>query len=126
VALRSKHSKRSSPVRRTLSQLAQLKVRLPEPLRRDLERAGARAGHSMNAEIVKRLTQSFLDLERTKIIASALVRNLDDDIVNEMVNIVRRREVEIMEASFVRGAEGAAELTRDKAREGSPEEEEPK
>ena len=124
MALRSKHSKRSSPVRRTLSQLAQLKVRLPEPLRRDLERAAARAGHSMNAEIVKRLTQSFVELDRTKIIASALVTHLDDDIVNEMVNIFRRREVEIMGASFE--LERAAELTRDKAREGGPDEEQSK
>jgi hypothetical protein len=89
----------------------------------------------MNAEIVKRLTQSFLDVHRTKIIASALVRDLDDEIVNEIVNIVRRREVEIMEASFeqeqvIRGAERApdlqAELTRDRAREGSPDEEQSK
>lgn len=64
-----------------------------------------------------------------------MVRDLDDEIVNEIVNIVRRRDVEIMEASFeqerfVRGAERApdlqAELTRDKAREGGPDEEQSK
>jgi Arc-like DNA binding domain len=34
---------------------AQLKVRLPEDLRREIEHAAARGNHSMNTEIVRRL-----------------------------------------------------------------------
>jgi hypothetical protein len=64
--------------------VAQLKVRLPEPLRRDLERAAAGAGHSMNTEIVRRLSESFKDYGRAKFIANSLVNNLDDEVLLEM------------------------------------------
>jgi Arc-like DNA binding domain len=37
----------------------QLKVRMPDDLRYQLERAAARTGHSMNSEIVNRLFRSF-------------------------------------------------------------------
>jgi hypothetical protein len=39
---------------------AQLKLRLPEDLRHDIERAAADTGCSMNEEIVSRLRGSFL------------------------------------------------------------------
>ncbi len=44
---------------------AQIKIRLPETLRRDLEREAAKAGRTLNGEIVYRLTQPFVqaDLE---------------------------------------------------------------
>jgi hypothetical protein len=128
----ARKKKRTKPVRRSPNDLAQLKVRLPETLRRQLEHAASRANHSMNVEIVNRLTQTFLELDRTKIIANALVRDLDDDIVNEMVNIVRRWEAEDMaadawrEEEIDRAAERAGdqyiEHTRDMEREGGPEE----
>ena len=73
--------------RRTLN-TAQLKVRLPEALRRELERAAAKTGWSMNSEILERLLKSFRAFGPTpKIIATALLNNLDDDVVHEMVRI---------------------------------------
>ena len=41
------------------SEKAQLKVRCPERLRARLEAAASREGHSLNSEIVSRLTDSF-------------------------------------------------------------------
>jgi predicted HicB family RNase H-like nuclease len=38
-------------------------TRIPEGLRRQLERAAARAGRSMNAEIISRLERSFTELQ---------------------------------------------------------------
>jgi hypothetical protein len=67
--------------------LAQLKVRLPEELRRDLEYAAGYAGHSMNTEIVRRITESFHKFHRTKLIARALVRELDDAIIDEIIRL---------------------------------------
>ena len=71
------------------SRQAQIKVRLPEVLRRHLEREAASRGHSMNAEIIKRLSESFR-VDQTTLIANALLSGLDDDIVNKMVDIVMR------------------------------------
>lgn len=114
--------------------VVQLKVRLPEPLRHQLEHAAAYSGRSMNIEIVKRLTESFHKFDQTKLIAQALFRDLDDDIINEIVNISRRidaddaeadawqeqeRDREAAEAAGDRLAEEAVDLQR----EGGPEEE---
>ena len=84
--------KKKPAVRRSATDLAQLKVRLPEPLRRQLMYAAQRANHSMNVEIVNRLNQSFLELDRAKIIANALVRDLDDEILNEISVILKQQE----------------------------------
>ena len=73
-----------------LRNVAQLKVRLPEPLRRDLERAAAGAGHSMNTEIVRRLSESFKDYGRGVLIANALVKDLKEEILAEMMHKYRR------------------------------------
>jgi len=74
------HGRVGDPLRR----VAQLKVRLPEPLRRDLEGAAAEAGHSMNTEIVRRLTESFKNYGRAKLIADSLLKYLDDEVLLEM------------------------------------------
>jgi Arc-like DNA binding domain len=108
---------------------------MPEILRRDLERAAGANNHSMNQEIVSRLMKSFIGAEDTrKQIARALVRDLDDGIINEIVNISRRidaeeaeaeawqeqeRDREAAEAAVDRLAEEAVDLQR----EGGPEEE---
>jgi hypothetical protein len=77
------------------SRQAQVKVRLPEALRYSLENEARSRGHSMNTEIVRRLRQSFLAQdETTTVIAEALLRDLDDAIVEKMVNIVMRDEAE--------------------------------
>jgi hypothetical protein len=77
------------------SERAQLKVRLPEPLRFSLEKEAASRGHSMNTEIVRRLSESFLARDQaTTIIAKTLLEGLDDYIVNEMVDTVNRQRAE--------------------------------
>jgi predicted transcriptional regulator len=43
---------------RKAQQLTPIMVRLPEPLRRKLARLASAGGHSMNAEIIRRLEQS--------------------------------------------------------------------
>jgi hypothetical protein len=72
---------------------AQLKVRLPEDLRREIEHAAARANHSMNTEIVRRLTLFSQSSDPTKHAARALVQGLDDRIVSHMVEEIRQPEL---------------------------------
>jgi hypothetical protein len=122
-------------IRRARLDLAQLKVRLPEWVRSDLERAAKDAGHSMNTEIALRLSRSLVRDESNKtnkLLAQALVRSLDPGIVDEMMNIVRPVDAEHEE--YVQKlldrdaeAEGDAymELLGDSQREGGsiPEEE---
>jgi hypothetical protein len=131
----ARKKKRTNPIRRSATDLAQLKVRLPEHLRRQLMHAAKRANHSMNVEIVNRLNQSFLELDRAKIIAKALVRDLDDEILNEIEGIFqeqRRDDAEadwhdeVIEREAERAADLDAEYLHDIEREGGPEEEEPK
>jgi len=79
------------------SQRAELKLRLPEALRYSLEYAAKERGDSMNSEIVKRLTASFQYKDNdpaTKVVARSLLTWLPDEVVNEMVETVRRIEVE--------------------------------
>jgi Arc-like DNA binding domain len=60
--------------RRALDATVQLKVRLPEPLRRWLEREAARNQRSMNSEIVDRLLRSSqVDDDKTTLIAKAII-----------------------------------------------------
>ena len=74
---------------------AQLKVRLPEALRYSLEREARSRGHSMNAEIVRRLRESVLAQgEPAKVVAKALLSSLDDAIVNEIVDTVLRERAQ--------------------------------
>jgi Arc-like DNA binding domain len=74
---------------------AQIKVRLPEALRWSLEKEASSRGHSMNAEIVRRLRDSFLTRDNpTRLVAEALVEKLDDGTLEEMVDIVMRSRAE--------------------------------
>jgi hypothetical protein len=75
---------RKNPRQLTDSRLAELKLRLPEPLRADLEHAAARNKRSMNAEMVKRLSESFQETNKTQLIANALVKELDADVLAAM------------------------------------------
>jgi hypothetical protein len=69
-------------------QIAQLKLRLPETLRQQLEKVARASGLSMNAEIVRRIDESFRNYDTTHRLAVALLNDLDSKIVNEMVEIV--------------------------------------
>ena len=71
---------------------AQLKVRLPEALRREIETAAARRGHSMNTEIVERLLVFDRTRDAKKLVAQALLDTLDDEIIDHIVDDVRQRE----------------------------------
>jgi hypothetical protein len=53
---------------------AQIKIRLPEALRRDLEREAAKKGRTLNGEIVHRLTQPFVQADREAIAEAAAER----------------------------------------------------
>jgi Arc-like DNA binding domain len=70
---------------RPLKETVQLKLRFSESLRRQLEHAAAENSRSMNAEIIKRLETSFLAPEQiTRLVADALLKGLDPDIVGAM------------------------------------------
>ena len=71
---------------------AQLKVRLPEALRREIETAAARRGHSMNTEIVERLLVFDRTRDAKKLVAQALLDTLDDEIIDHIVDEIRQRE----------------------------------
>jgi hypothetical protein len=70
--------------RKARSGKAQLKVRLPEVIRRQLEWLAKRNGHSMNTEIVRRLEASVGSPGEAQLVARILLRDLDDAIVNEL------------------------------------------
>jgi hypothetical protein len=77
------------------SRQAQLKVRLPEPLRFSLEREAASRGHSMNTEIVRRLRESFGAQQKTpKLIAEAVLEGLDDEVVSEIADTLKQWEAD--------------------------------
>ena len=124
---------KSKKAKRSKTDIVFFNVRMPEWLRRDLERAATANNRSMNTEILRRLVQPFNERDRAKIIASALVRDLDDEIVNEIVNIVRRidaeeaaadawREEEHFEREAAQAADLHAEHLADLQREGGAEE----
>ena len=71
--------------RRRRSGRAQLKVRLPEPLRREIEAAAAQRGHSMNTEIVERLLVFDKTRDAKKLVAQALLDTLDDEVIGYIV-----------------------------------------
>jgi Arc-like DNA binding domain len=85
---------RKTKARRPRKSVAQIKVRLPELLRRDLEQAAKTHGQSMNVEMVQRLNASFQKMDAHKLIAAALLDGLDDAVVEEMVNTVNRQIAE--------------------------------
>ena len=89
------HAKKMRSRFASKSRQAQLKVRLPEALRYSLESKASARGHSMNTEIVRRLSESFLARDQaTTVIAKTLLEGLDDDIVDEMVDTVNRQRAE--------------------------------
>jgi len=64
------------------SRRAQLKIRLPESVRLNLEREARRADRSMNAEVVWRLSESVSgDKDPYAIAAEAIMNGLDERIV---------------------------------------------
>jgi hypothetical protein len=70
---------------------AELKLRLPEPLRLNLERAARRADRSMNAEAVWRLSESVLGKrDPYAIAAEAILNGLDERIVTIIEDMILR------------------------------------
>src|SRR5438046_1935568 len=73
------------------SRRAQLKIRLPESVRLNLERAARRADRSMNAEAVWRLTESVSgDKDPYAIAAEAILNGLDEQIVTKIEDMILR------------------------------------
>ena len=100
-------------VRKRPSRLGQpgpdrLNVRLPDALRWRLESEARSHGHSLNNEIVKRLTESLLSREnKTELVAQGLLDNLDPAIIDTLVDLVLR----------ARADDELADMARDWARE---------
>jgi Arc-like DNA binding domain len=61
--------KRAAPV--------QIKIRLPDALRRDLEREATKNGRTLNGEIVHRLTQPFVQADRLAVAEAAAERAVE-------------------------------------------------
>jgi len=77
------------------SDISQLKVRLPERLRRNIESEAATHDRSMNAEIVSRLERSFQkDEDRLQEVAEVLLAGLDRALVERMLTIRLEQEAE--------------------------------
>jgi hypothetical protein len=71
-------------------------VRLPEVLRRTLEREATRNAHSMNSEIVERLQRSFHhEEEKINLVAQGILDSLDDATHSRLVEIVLRDRAEV-------------------------------
>jgi hypothetical protein len=78
-------TKRLRASHKNRARLAQLKVRLPESVRKELEHAAAQNGRSMNAEIVQRLAQPFRELDPTNLIADAVLNGLSAAVVASII-----------------------------------------
>jgi hypothetical protein len=108
-------------VARKPTDTVQLKVRLPEALRRDMEYAAARNNRSMNAEIVARLGRSLReDEDKIEGAAEALLAGLDPAIVDKMLSIVSARLAEDFDYDASEEAQREeAELARQEKEKGS-------
>lgn len=75
--------------KREQSATVDLKVRMKEPLRADLERAARRRGVSMNAEAVARLEQSFLRDDQDK------ERKAMQELLGALKEMLEQQRVEV-------------------------------
>jgi len=73
----------------------QLKVRMSETLRRQMEDAAARNGRSMNAEIVARLGHSIQkDQDAITELAKLLLDSVSDDVRHRMIQLMSQTAME--------------------------------
>ena len=73
----------------------QLKVRMLETLRRQMEDAAARNGRSMNAEIVARLGHSIQkDQDAITELAKLLLDSVSDDVRHRMIQLMSQTAME--------------------------------
>lgn len=73
----------------------QLKVRMLETLRRQMEDAAARNGRSMNAEIVARLGHSIQkDQDAITELAKLLLDSVPDDVRHRMIQLMSQTAME--------------------------------
>jgi hypothetical protein len=73
----------------------QLKVRLSEALRRQMEDAAARNGRSMNAEIVARLQSSVQkNQDAVTELAKMLLDSVSDDVRHRMIQLMSQTAME--------------------------------
>jgi non-homologous end joining protein Ku len=108
------------------TETVQLKLRFPERLRRRIEQAAERNRHSMNAEIVERLEQSFQkedELDRD----TKLAQKAADATVSTLVRLIEpkedwrdRWEGRLKDADVVNLMDKLREKLREEARRQSP------
>ena len=67
----------------------QLKVRLSDRLRYQLERSAERAGHSMNQEIVSRLFRSFRSNDNSSLLLARAIFDQHPDVAHRVAHLVR-------------------------------------
>ncbi|MPZ40382.1 MAG: Arc family DNA-binding protein [Rhizobiales bacterium] len=100
----------------------QLKLRFDERLRRRLEQAAARNNHSMNAEIISRLEQSFRDADiLTKIQSEhASVMDKMKEVLGKTEAVLKER-IEDLFKQYVEeeAAQAAADAQEDYSRDQS-------
>ena len=110
MAKKRKHVRRSGQRK----QVAHLRVRLPEMLRYNLERAAAKNNRSINQELISRLRESFHELGTPSLIAQALIDTLDDSVLDAMKDLMVLTALEVKdEAATVRGLDAIKELIED-------------
>jgi hypothetical protein len=87
----------------------QLKVRLSEALRRQMEDAAARNGRSMNAEIVARL-QSSVQKHQDAVteLAKMVLDSVPDDVRERMIQLIGQTAREMVDARLQRKDERKA------------------
>jgi plasmid stability protein len=73
------------------SRKAQLKIRLPERIRLNLEIEARRAGRSLNAEVVWRLSESIAgNKDPYSLAAEAILNGLDERVVTIIEDMILR------------------------------------
>jgi plasmid stability protein len=106
------------------SRQAQLKIRLPEPLRLSLEIAARQSGRSLNAEAVARLSESVLgNKDPDALAAAAILNGLDQRIVTIIEDMILRANAEKEVREIYRSAAGTEDefmAARRRARPGDP------
>jgi hypothetical protein len=85
---------------------AQIKIRLPEKLRRTLEREAAKNDRTLNGEIVYRLTEPIAVMETTERAASAIL----DRVSEQLEQISRRIDKARRESDDYMAQKGETEL----------------
>jgi Arc-like DNA binding domain len=107
---------------RKLTDIVQVKLRLRESLRRKLEREAEKRGLSTNAELARRLEESFDREELNEALRSAMWQVLTHEGLTEALKPLAAQIVEKLDASrFERTKEAFREIEARRELETKPE-----